>query len=53
MKMNKILYILIQCTWGIPQTLIFGPSYLIVMGIPSTLWGFLYNRKVICNKKYR
>ena len=23
------------------QSLIFGPLYLIVMGIPSTLWGFL------------
>lgn len=64
--MRKILYIIIQCTWGIIQTLlglfvfllniknkhffyhghtiqslIFGPLYLIVMGIPSTLWGFL------------
>ena len=121
MKMNKILYILIQCTWGILQTLlgfmvflvninnkhyfyhgaivternmpssvslgmfvftttnpmkdkrienkipdeelsqrllvheyghtiqslILGPFYLIVMGIPSTLWGFLpyYQKK--------
>lgn len=29
------------------QSLIFGPLYLIVMGIPSTLWGFLpsLNRK--------
>ena len=29
------------------QSLIFGPLYLIVMGIPSTLWGFLpcYQRK--------
>ncbi|MGM9550090.1 MAG: hypothetical protein ACI3V5_09635 [Faecousia sp.] len=25
------------------QSLIFGPLYLIVMGIPSTLWGFLPN----------
>ena len=29
------------------QSLIFGPLYLIVMGIPSTLWGFLphYQKK--------
>lgn len=29
------------------QSLIFGPFYLIVIGIPSTLWGFLpcYQRK--------
>ncbi|MGN0132241.1 MAG: hypothetical protein ACI4AA_07370 [Lachnospiraceae bacterium] len=29
------------------QSLIFGPLYLIVMGIPSTVWGFLpyFNRK--------
>ena len=29
------------------QSLIFGPLYLIVMGIPSTLWGFLPS----CQKK--
>ncbi len=29
------------------QSLILGPLYLIVMGIPSTLWGFLPS----CNKK--
>ncbi len=29
------------------QSLILGPMYLIVMGIPSTLWGFLPS----CNKK--
>ena len=29
------------------QSLIFGPLYLIVMGIPSTLWGFL----PFCNNK--
>lgn len=27
------------------QSLIFGPLYLIVMGIPSTLWGFLFGKK--------
>ena len=30
------------------QSLIFGPLYLLVMGIPSTLWGFLpvfYNKR--------
>ena len=29
------------------QSLIFGPLYLIIMGIPSTLWGFLPS----CQKK--
>ena len=29
------------------QSLIFGPLYLVVMGIPSTLWGFL----PVCQKK--
>lgn len=29
------------------QSMIFGPLYLIVMGIPSTLWGFL----PVCQKK--
>lgn len=27
------------------QSLILGPLYLIVMGIPSTLWGFLFVKK--------
>lgn len=31
------------------QSLILGPLYLIVIGIPSTLWGFLPS----CNKKRR
>lgn len=31
------------------QSLILGPLYLIVMGIPSTLWGFL----PCCNRKRR
>ena len=46
-----------QYTWGILQTLlgfvvflmhfklILGPLYLIVIGIPSTLWGFLGGKK--------
>ncbi len=34
------------------QSLILGPFYLIVMGIPSTLWGFLpyFNKKRINNR---
>lgn len=31
------------------QSLVLGPLYLIIMGIPSTLWGFL----PFCNKKRR
>lgn len=31
------------------QSLIMGPLYLVVMGIPSTLWGFM----PCCNKKRR
>ena len=27
------------------QSLILGPLYLIIIGIPSTLWGFLYSNK--------
>ena len=27
------------------QSLILGPLYLIVIGIPSTLWGFLFAKK--------
>ena len=27
------------------QSLILGPLYLILMGIPSTLWGFLFGKK--------
>ncbi len=44
--MKTIVYILVQCTWGILQTLL-GPLYLIVIGIPSALWGFMphLNRK--------
>lgn len=38
--MKTALYWLIQCVWGLPQTLL-GPAYLIVIGIGSTLWGWL------------
>ena len=36
------------------QSLIFGPLYLVVMGIPSTLWGFLpaYQKKRDCGVSY-
>lgn len=38
--MRTALYWLIQCTWGLPQTLL-GPLYLVIIGIGSTLWGWL------------
>lgn len=55
--MKIYIYRIWQCTWGILQTLlvheyghtiqsmILGPLYLIVIGIPSTLWGFLMGKK--------